>query len=122
MTAERVERLRPTLDEPLLVTGPSNVAYLTGFASSNAAVLVEPERVRLFADARYTEAGRAVPNVEYVETGRILLADLAERLEGRIAFEEEHITYAGFRALSAGSLELVPRRGNVESLRATKDD
>lgn len=122
MTAQRVERLRAGLDEPLLVTGASNLMYLTGFASSNAAALVEPDRVRLFADARYTEAGRAIPDVEFVETARILLADLAERLDGTIGFEEEHISYAGFRALSAGSLELVPRRGVVEALRAIKDD
>ncbi|MCW2963270.1 MAG: peptidase family protein [Actinomycetia bacterium] len=122
MTAARIARLRESLDEPLLVTGAKNVAYLTGFESSNAAVLVEPERVRLFADARYSEAGRGVDGVEFVETGRILLADLATRLEGAIAFEEEHISHAGYRTLAAGRLELVPRRGTVEALRALKDE
>ena len=34
-----------------------NVRYLTGFESSNAALLVEPERVRLFTDFRYAERG-----------------------------------------------------------------
>lgn len=120
--ADRVNRLRATLAEPLLVTGADNVAYLTGFTSSNAAALIEPERVRLFADARYTEAGRAVPGVDFVETGRILLADLAARLEGRVAFEADHISYAGFRALGAGGLELVATQGRVEAQRALKDE
>src|SRR2546421_13107906 len=50
MSKERVRRLQAELQEPLLVTGQRNVRYLTGFDSSNAAVLVELDRVRLFAD------------------------------------------------------------------------
>jgi Xaa-Pro aminopeptidase len=121
-TAARVERLRATLAEPLLVTGPVNVAYLTGFTSSNAAALIEPERVRLFADSRYAEAGRAVPGVEFVESGRVVLADLAQRLEGRVAFEADHISYAGYETLGGGGLELVATRGLVEAQRALKDE
>ena len=41
---ERVERLRARLEEPLIVTNPVNVRYLTGFASSNAALVVDAER------------------------------------------------------------------------------
>ena len=37
---ERIEGLRGALEEPLLVTAPANVRYLTGFVSSNAALLV----------------------------------------------------------------------------------
>lgn len=122
MTATRVERLRGSLSEPLLVTSTANVVYLTGFASSNAAVLVEPERVRLFADSRYAEAGRAVPDVEFVESGRILLADLATRLQGTVAFEADHVSYSSYGVLASGGLDLVPRRGLVEALRAVKDE
>ena len=118
----RIERLRPSLEEPLLVTIPVNVRYLTGFSSTNAAVLVEPERVRLFTDFRYAEAARQVEGVEFVETKRSLVADLAERLSGRIAFEADHLPYAGYETLAGGGLELVPRRGLVEALRAVKDE
>ena len=38
----RIERLAAKLDEPLLVTGLVNVQYLTGFESSNTALLVDP--------------------------------------------------------------------------------
>ena len=51
----RIERLRESLEEPLLVTNPVNIHYLFGFKSSNAALLVEPDRARLFTDFRYSE-------------------------------------------------------------------
>ncbi|MDQ3823068.1 MAG: aminopeptidase P family N-terminal domain-containing protein, partial [Actinomycetota bacterium] len=118
----RVDRLRASLEEPLLVSAPANVRYLAGFVSSNAALVVERERVRLFADFRYAEAGRAVEGVEFVETGRALFADLAELLDGRIAFEADDLSYSSYETLAGGGLELVPRRGVVEELRAVKDD
>jgi len=122
VNGSRVERLREGLEEPLLVTHGVNVRYLTGFSSSNAALLVEPERVRLFSDFRYAEAARAVEGVEFVESKRSLVAALAELLEGRVGFEADAVSYASWETLSAGGLELVPRRGLVEALRAVKDE
>ncbi|MGB2875722.1 MAG: Xaa-Pro peptidase family protein [Gaiellaceae bacterium] len=119
---ERVERLRAGLEEPLLVAGEANIRYLTGFSSSNAALLVEPERAFVYSDFRYAEAGRALETVEFVETKRNLWSDLAERLSGRIGFEADALTYAQYETLSGGGLDLVPRRGLVEALRAVKDD
>ena len=118
----RVERLRQTLEEPLLVTKPANVLYLSGFKSSNAALLVEPERLRLYADFRYAEAARAVEGVEFEQTKRALLKDLAGRLSGRIGFEADFVSYADFETLHDGSFDPVPRSGLVEQLRALKDD
>jgi len=118
----RIERLRESLEEPLLVTNPTNILYLFGFKSSNAALLVEEDRVRLFTDFRYSEAARAVEGVEFEETKRALLADLAGRLSGRIGFEADFVSHAGYETLRGGSIEAVPRRGLVEALRAVKDD
>ncbi|HET7556232.1 MAG TPA: Xaa-Pro peptidase family protein [Gaiellaceae bacterium] len=118
----RVAHLRARLEEPLLVTHGPNVRYLTGFASSNAARLVEPERVRLFTDFRYVDAARAVEGVELVETKRSLTAALAELLEGRVGFEADAVSYASWETLRSGGLELVPQRGLVEALRAVKDE
>jgi Xaa-Pro aminopeptidase len=117
----RTERLRTILEEPLLVSDGVNVRYLTGFDSSNAALLVETDRVRLFSDFRYAEAARGVEGVEFVETKRSLFVSLAELLEGRVGFEADDVTYSSWETLSAGGLELVPRRGIVEALRAVKD-
>lgn len=118
----RIDRLRASLEEPLLVTNPVNVAYLFGFKSSNAALLVEPDRVRLFTDFRYAEAARSVDGVEFEETKRALLWDLSSRLSGRIGFEADYVSYAGWETLAAGGIEPVPRRGLVERLRAVKDE
>jgi Xaa-Pro aminopeptidase len=118
----RIDRLRALLEEPLLVTNPTNVLYLVGFKSSNPALLVEPDRVRLFADFRYADAGRQVEGVEFVETARALLKDLAGRLSGRIGFESGFVTYDGSETLRGDGLDLVPRAGLVERLRAVKDE
>jgi Xaa-Pro aminopeptidase len=118
----RIQRLQESLEEPLLVTNLTNVLYLVGFKSSNAALLVEPESVRLFTDFRYAEAARAVEGVQFEETKRAVLKDLAGRLSGPIGFEADFVSYSGYETLRAGPVEPVPRRGLVESLRAAKDE
>ena len=118
----RVDSLRASLEEPLLVTNGVNVRYLVGFSSSNAALFVEPERVRLFTDFRYAETARAVEGVEFVETKRSLVGALAELLDGTVGFEADAVSYASWEVLRAGGLEVVPRRGLVEALRAVKDE
>jgi Xaa-Pro aminopeptidase len=118
----RVERLREQLEEPLLVTNAVNVRYLTGFVSTNAAVLVDGERAQLFSDFRYAEQGRRLEHVEFIQVGRNLLGELAERLSGRIGFESGSLPYAGYETLRAGGLEPVPRQGLVEQLRAVKEE
>jgi Xaa-Pro aminopeptidase len=118
----RIDRLRATLEEPLLVTNPTNINYLFGFKSSNAALLVDPDQVRLFTDFRYAEAARAVAGVDFEETKRALLWDIAARLTGPVGFEADYVSYTGFETLGSGSVEPVPRRGLVERLRAVKDE
>jgi Xaa-Pro aminopeptidase len=119
---ERVDRLRPSLEEPFLVTNPTNVYYLTGFHSSNAALLVDEQRVCLFTDFRYAERAREVEDVEFTETPRSLYKELPELLSGRIGFEPAHLTYANHQTLNVGGIELVPRPGLVEALRTVKDE
>ena len=120
--SDRLTRLRDLLEEPLLVTNPINVLYLTGLDSSNAALLVEPERVRLFTDFRYIEAAQAIEGVEPVETKRSLIGWLADELEGRVGFESDVLPWSLAEEIRSGAVELVPRSGLVEQLRAVKDD
>jgi Xaa-Pro aminopeptidase len=122
IVSTRLERLSGSLEQPLLVTNGANVFYLTGFKSSNAALLVEPDRVRLFTDFRYREQAGAVEGVELVETPRSLVEGIARHLTGRIAFEATAMTYADWELLRDAGLELVPRKGAVEKLRAVKDE
>jgi Xaa-Pro aminopeptidase len=118
---DRLSRLAERLEQPLLVTDPTNVRYLVGFDSSNAALLVERDRVRLFTDFRYIQAARAVDDVETVMTRRDLIGELAEMLSGRIAFERV-LPYGLYEVLRDGGLDLVPTSGLVEQLRAVKDE
>jgi Xaa-Pro aminopeptidase len=118
----RIDRLRASLEEPLLVTNPTNIQYLFGFRSSNAALLVEEDGLRLFTDFRYAEAARAIDGIEFQETKRALLWDLSERLSGPVGFEADYVSYTGYETLGAGAIQPVPRRGLVERLRAVKDN
>jgi Xaa-Pro aminopeptidase len=118
---QRIARLREQLEEPLLVTNLVNVLYLTGFDSSNAALLVEPERARLFTDFRYVEAAEAVEGVEAVQTKRSLIRWLADELEGRVGFEANVLPWSFAEELRSGGVDLVPRKGIVEDLRSVKD-
>jgi Xaa-Pro aminopeptidase len=120
--SERIERLRTSLEEPLLVTAGVNVRYLLGFESSNAALLVDGERVLLFTDFRYVEAARSVEGVEVVLSPRSLVKTIAETLQGTFAFEPSALTYDAWQTLRDAGLELVPRAGLVERLRAVKDE
>jgi Xaa-Pro aminopeptidase len=120
--SERIERLRGLLAEPLLITNPVNVLYLTGLDSSNAALLVEPDRVRLFTDFRYIEEAQVVEGVEPVQTKRSLIAWLAENLGGTFGFEANILPWSFAEQLRGGGLDLVARQGLVEQLRAVKDE
>jgi Xaa-Pro aminopeptidase len=126
----RLERLRAALDvldaATFLVTNPLNVRYLSGFESTNAALLVGADRVLLLTDGRYVEAARAVEGVEIVESARelppFLGARLGELAQPPVAFEAAHVTVAAHEALAASGLELRPTPRVVEELRAVKDD
>jgi Xaa-Pro aminopeptidase len=118
---DRIARLRAQLEQPLLVTNPTNVRYLVGFESSNCALFVEDDRIRLFTDFRYIQAAREVEGVEPVMTKRDLITELADQLSGRIAFERV-LPYGLYEVLRDGGLDLVPTSGTVEKLRAVKDD
>ena len=112
----RLTALAAGLDAPLLVTDLTNVLYLTGFDSSNAALLVEPGGgATLYTDFRYIESARAVEGVEPVLAKRALMRDVAERLPERVQFEADVLPYAQWQALAGGPSELVPstrhRRG-----------
>jgi Xaa-Pro aminopeptidase len=126
---QRVERLRAELDglgaASFLVTNPVNVEYLTGFASSNAFVLVNHKRVLLLTDGRYIEAARAVQGVEVVQLDRDLARALASRLgdlaEAPVALEAEHVTLVIQEHLRGSGLELLPTTGVILGLRAVKE-
>ena len=119
----RIERLAALIDEPLLVSSGVNVRYLTGLASSNAALLVDPAGdATLYTDFRYARKASALEGIRFEQTARAVVADLATRLAGRTIWVEAHVlTAAAFDTLRSGGVDAVPRQGLVERLRAVKD-
>ncbi len=118
----RLDALSERLDAPLLVTNLTNVFYLTGFDSSNAALLVEPGgKATLYTDFRYIESAHEVQGVDVQLAKRTLMLDVGERLKGRVQFESDVLPHAEWERLEAGSAKLVPTRGLVDEVRAVKD-
>ena len=126
----RVERLRAELGGlgagTFLVTAPVNVLWLTGFDSSNAAVLIGASNVKVVTDGRYVSAARELQGVEVLQGERDVASWLGERLEELaeppVAFEATTVTWAAHEGLARSGAELVPARGVVEGLRAVKDE
>ncbi|MDR0330316.1 MAG: aminopeptidase P family N-terminal domain-containing protein, partial [Chitinispirillales bacterium] len=60
MKSLRIKAVRKILSERecthVLVTDASDVAYISGFRSSNAALLIAPRQLDLFTDFRYKDA------------------------------------------------------------------
>ena len=117
----RLEQLGAELKSPFLVTNLVNVLYLTGFESSNAALLVRPGgEATLYTDFRYIEVAREVPDVAVEMTKRAVLVDLGTLLTGTVQFEADVLPYANWEQLASGKAKLVATTGIVEELRAIK--
>ncbi len=125
----RGDRLEGVLAEEeldgYLVTDLTNVRYLTGFTGSNGACVCGPG-VRLFlTDFRYSE--RAAAEVEGWETltiGNDWLLGIAERLPGRVGFEDDQVSVRLLGKLKeklGEGTEMVAAGGKVADLRRVKD-
>jgi Xaa-Pro aminopeptidase len=138
----RLERLRAALSaqklDALVITSLPNVAYLTGFFATAAAVVVSGDTVHVIGDGRYATAlaARAVsfpaltPTV--IDAGfsydEAIVATLRPLAGARVGFEASHVSVRQHRSLVARLTQnsgwadgLVETEGLVEALRATKD-
>ena len=125
----RGDRLEAALGERgldrMLVTDLTNVRYLTGFTGTNGAVVCGPGLRVFLTDFRYTE--RAAAEVSEWETVTVTgdwLAGIAERLEGKVGFEDDHMSVRALTKLEeklASGVEAVAAGGAVEALRRVKD-
>src|SRR3984957_18095808 len=114
-------------DAALMPSGP-NVRYLTGLASSNAAVLLPAEGTAVLAtDSRYALAAqRDCPDTELVIERSLetrLAAEMTARGQRTVAFEAHEMTVERHAELAAkaGGVNLVPFGRIIEELRAVKD-
>jgi len=126
----RAQQLIRELDaDAVLITAGPNVRYLTGLASSNAALLLPAggDRALLATDSRYTGAAqRDAPDLELVTERFIepaLATEASRRGVRRLAFEAHEITVERHGELAAklDGAETVPFGRVVEGLRTVKD-
>jgi Xaa-Pro aminopeptidase len=130
--AARRERARQRVaeagaDAALITSGP-NVRYLSGLASSNAALLLLASGAALLAtDSRYALAAeRDCPDLELV-TERFIEPRLATEMTRRslrtVAFEahEMSVERHGELAAKTEGVQLVPFGRKIEELRTAKD-
>jgi Xaa-Pro aminopeptidase len=110
----------------LLVTNLTNVRYVSGFTGTNAACLCGAEERHFLTDFRYTE--RAAEEVDGWEVETVKgdwLEGLAERLRGKVGFEDQHLSVRSLRKLeqtAAEGTELEPAGDLVEKLRRSKEE
>jgi Xaa-Pro aminopeptidase len=123
------ERLAALEVDAILVTGLTNVRYLTGFTGSNGQALVGAEHSVFFTDGRYTEQSRhEVPDlnrVTYAGTfGEALRAEAARLGVRRLGFEAHVMSVRSHERLTAAlqGVELVACDDEVERIRWVKDD
>jgi Xaa-Pro aminopeptidase len=126
----RGDRLEQVLAEReldrMLVTDLTNVRYLTGFTGTNGACVCGPDLRVFLTDFRYTERAAAeVEGWEPVTVSGDWLGAIAERLQGKAGFEDDHMAVRTLEKLKgklADGVEAVPAGGVVEGLRRVKDE
>ena len=123
---ERLAGMLPGSEvDRMLVTDLVNVRYLTGFTGTNGACVCGPGERLLLTDFRYTErAAEEAEGWEVVTIADDWLGGVAQRLTGRVGFEDDQMSVRTRRRLGerlASGVELVPAGGTVEKLRRVKD-
>ncbi len=125
------ELVRALGADAVLVTAAPNVRYLTGLASSNAALLLPADAADgagvLATDSRYALAARRdAPDLELITDRSIegkLAAEAARRGVRTLAFEAHEMTVERHAALAARAegVATVPFGRKIEELRMVKD-
>ena len=131
--ASFVARLPEREVDAILVSGPENRRYLSGFSGSAGYLFITGERAHLATDFRYTEQATAQApdfNVEQVRAGwDWLLNQLKESGAKRVGFEGQAMTVATYNSLMTAigedadlsGIELVPFNDLTDDQRSFKD-
>ena len=125
--ADRLEELIAERElDALVVTDLVNVRYLCGYTGSNGICVIGRDLRLFFTDFRYvTQAAEQVPpEFERIRGKRDLLGEVAERISGRVGFEDAIVTVRRLerlRGLVGDDVDLVGAGDLVEQLRAVKD-
>ena len=139
LTPTRLASLRESLIrkevDALLVAGPENRRYLSGFTADDphcGILLISRERALLLTDFRYREwaenEARDFEVAVYQQQGKTLMELLKDLRVSRLGFEAAHLTYRQYQrftesATDAGlQVQWRPLEGLVEELREVKQD
>ncbi len=133
-TGRRLEGVRAAMAERaldhLVVTKPVNVRWVSGFNGSNGTLLVGPDSLQLFTDARYGQQAEAqlaaagvVAEIHITPTAVIDLIAAATTSADRLGLEADHLVWSQLQAFehAVRGPELVATSGLVEHLRRHKD-
>jgi Xaa-Pro aminopeptidase len=133
-SARRLAALRGRLVDleldGLVVTGPENIRYLSGFSGSLGYLVIGTGTAEILGDSRYwLQMEAEAPGFTLVRSGPShgLWALISERLKAlglrRVGFESQEMTVDQHQRLAAAlppELTLVPTAGLVEELRIIK--
>jgi Xaa-Pro aminopeptidase len=121
------EQLTSQKVEALLVSSPANIRYLTGYAGSNALMLITRGEENFFTDPRYgSEAAANITCKVHVCKGELIASagGIAKRKKLRkIGFEPAWFRmdeYAALEKAVGSGVKLEPLASVVEALRAVK--
>lgn len=131
--AQRLEKLRPTLDEQdldaVLISQPENRRYLTGFTGSAGWLVLTHDRAAFATDFRYLEQfGRESPGFELVKIKTKFVDTLPDMLDNlgvkRLGFESQHVTVDDHCTWQRATEDVawVALKDTVEKLRMVKDE
>ena len=131
--SDRIDRLRRVMQrkgvDALLVTGPVNVRWLSGFTGTSGLCVVDGDAVRFVTDFRYREqAAEQLGSGWSIDVAVDLLEAAVEPLEGplRLGFDENHLTFKAHSELRSelpdNEIALVEAGGLVEGLREVKEE
>jgi Xaa-Pro aminopeptidase len=130
---QRIEKLRGEFEEHqvegFLITSPSNRRYMTNFTGTAGVALITQDEALFITDFRYVDqAAEQTKGYKIIRhegpIGETIAAELNRLNIKRLAFEQDHVTYAGFRVYQErfDDVELVPVSGVIERIRMIKDE
>lgn len=113
------------MNVPVLLTSDTNIFYIAGFTSSNAAVILEGNQVTIVTDFRYEQAARKTGFlVILLEQGKQLTDAVLDYLIGKgyrqVYFEARDMRAEMYLRISS-QLELLPVDGEFSKVRSIKE-
>ena len=108
----------------LIITGPENRYYMSGFSGSAATLVISADRAALVTDFRYVEQAKAQAPEYRVYMHKNPMTDtlrevVREMGVTKLGFESDRITFSEYDTFAKAleGVAMVPVKGLVESLR-----